>query len=51
MSAEGEVDMKLDPSRAKALSSAISSVTQRIEAVAGGRNVSLVFLSHLIRRW
>jgi len=43
--------MKLDPSRAKALSSAISSVTQRIEAAAGGRNVSLVFLSHLIRRW
>ncbi|KAH8766384.1 hypothetical protein F5882DRAFT_12728 [Hyaloscypha sp. PMI_1271] len=47
MSAEGEVDMKVDPSRAKALSSAISSVTQRIEAVAGGRNVRLVAVSKL----
>jgi hypothetical protein len=36
---EGEIDMKIDPSRAKALSSAISSVAQRIEGVAGGRNV------------
>jgi PLP dependent protein len=43
MGAEGEVDMKVDPSRAKALSSAISSVTQRIGAVAGGRNVSWPF--------
>jgi hypothetical protein len=37
--AKGEIDMKIDPSRAKALSSAISSVAQRIEAVAGGKNV------------
>jgi PLP dependent protein len=43
MSAEGEVDMKINPARAKALSSALSSVTQRIEAVAGGRNVSRSF--------
>jgi hypothetical protein len=53
---EGEIDMKIDPSRAKALSSAISSVAQRIEGVAGGRNVchlisSLLFPSFASPYW
>ncbi len=42
---DGEVDMKIDPSRAKALSAALQSVSERVGKVAGGKNVSqLIFL-------
>jgi hypothetical protein len=37
---DGVVDMKIDPSRAKALSAALQSVSERVGRVAGGRNVS-----------
>jgi hypothetical protein len=41
---DGEVDMKIDPARAKALSSQLQAVSERIGKVAAGRNVC-----HLIR--
>lgn len=37
---DGAGDMKIDPSRAKALSSQLQAVSERIGKVAGGRNVS-----------
>ena len=36
---EGEADMKIDPARAKALSSQLQAVSERIGKVAAGRNV------------
>ncbi|KAN0106707.1 hypothetical protein V8E51_009583 [Hyaloscypha variabilis] len=42
-----EVDMKIDPSRAKALSAALQSVSERVGKVAGGRNVRIVAVSKL----
>lgn len=36
---DGEVDMKIDPARAKALSAQLQAVGERIGKVAGGRNV------------
>jgi hypothetical protein len=36
---EGEVDMKIGPARAKALSSQLQAVSERIGKVAAGRNV------------
>lgn len=41
---DGEVDMKIDPACAKALSSQLQAVSERIGKVAAGRNVC-----HLIR--
>lgn len=41
---DGEVDMKIDPARAKALSAQLQAVSERIGKVAAGRNVC-----HLIR--
>jgi PLP dependent protein len=41
---EGEVDMKIDTARAKALNSQLQAVSERIGKVAAGRNVC-----HLIR--
>jgi hypothetical protein len=43
----GGADMKIDPARAKALSSALQSVSERIGKVARGRNVRF-FFDHLI---
>jgi hypothetical protein len=36
---DGEGDMKIDPARAKALSSQLQAVSERIGKVAAGRNV------------
>ncbi|PMD45994.1 hypothetical protein L207DRAFT_506976 [Hyaloscypha variabilis F] len=44
---DGVVDMKIDPSRAKALSAALQSVSERVGTVAGGRNVRIVAVSKL----
>lgn len=41
---DGEVDMKIDPARAKALSSQLQAVSERIGKLAAGRKVC-----HLIR--
>ncbi|CZR56847.1 probable Putative unspecific racemase [Phialocephala subalpina] len=47
MSVEGGEEMKIDPSRAAALSSAIKSIQQRISTASGGRQVRLVAVSKL----
>jgi len=46
MSAASEIDMKIDPARAKSLVGALQSVEARIANVAAGRQVGqLTFLS------
>jgi hypothetical protein len=42
MSQEGEVDMKIDPLRAKGLAQALQDVSGRVRTVAKGRDVSIM---------
>jgi ribosomal protein L12E/L44/L45/RPP1/RPP2 len=42
MAAEGEVNMKIDPARAKSLVQALQEVSERVASRAKGRNVSIM---------